>query len=153
MVTIVIMGRHLAQTAVGKAVAALVALAGLVGALAAIALPTGSGPPPEVAAVLAVGCLALLAGHAWGLLIVAVADLLLVAALWPLLVFHGHTTAVTVAAVVALLGALPGVALLRRTLPGTVELVLGTRAARFRSTAVALTSVLAAVWMILPIFG
>jgi hypothetical protein len=59
------MGRHLAYTAVGKAIAAFVALSGLVAAMAAILLPTGQGPSPEVSSVLAVGALALLAGHAW----------------------------------------------------------------------------------------
>jgi hypothetical protein len=145
------MGRHLAYTAVDKTIAAIVALAGLVAALAAIALPTGSGPSPEVSAVLAVGALALLAGHAWGLLIVAAADLILVGALWPLLAFGDPSRSVTVAAAIALAGALPGLVVFTRTLPGTVELVLGDRP-RFRAHAVAATGILAAVSLVLPVF-
>jgi hypothetical protein len=146
------MGRHLAYTAVSRKIAALVALAGLLGALAAIALPTGSGPSPEVSAVLAVGALALLAGHAWGLLIVAASDLILVGGLWPLLAFHRSPHSVTLAAALALAGALPGLVVFTRTLPGTVELVLGDRP-RFRSYAVALTGMLALASLILPVFS
>jgi hypothetical protein len=145
------MGRHLAFTAVGRGIAAFVAVAGLIGALGAIALPTGSGPSPEAAAALAVGSLALLAGHAWGLLIVALADLLIVGAVWPLLVFGGRPSSIVVAAAIALAGALPGLVLLGRTLPGTVELVLGENV-RWRSAGVAVSGVLCLVSLVLPVF-
>jgi hypothetical protein len=148
------MGRHLAYTAVGKAIAAFVALAGLVAAMAAIALPTGHGPSPEVSAVLAVGALALLAGHAWGLLIVAAADLILVSSLWPMLVFESQkSTSTTTAAAIALIGALPGLIVFTRTLPGTVELVLGDGARRFRTHALTITGIAAFISLVFPVFG
>jgi len=100
-----------------------------------------------------VGALALLAGHAWGLLVVALADALLIGSLWPVLAFPEAQSPTTVSlATFALLAALPGLLQLGRTVPKTVEVVMGRRASnRTRSAGVACCSVLIAVWLALPI--
>src|SRR5688500_17393822 len=57
----------------------------LVAALAALAIPGPAGEITGIASVLAVGAIAVLAEHAWGLLLVAIADVLLVGKVWPAL--------------------------------------------------------------------
>jgi hypothetical protein len=118
-----------------------------------MALPGPTGHSSEIATVLAVGALAMLAGHAWGLLVVVTADAMMLGALWPVLAFPEAQTSTGVAiATIVLLTALPGIALLGRTVPRTVEMVVGPRSARFRSAGVACCAVLLAVWVALPVF-
>jgi len=147
-------GQHLENAAIGRIAALLVAAAGFIGALAAMLLPVQSGSTPqtpEIAAVLAVGALALLAGHAWGLLIVALADVMLIGTVWPLVVFLQGSTLEIAAAATALGGALPGLILVTRTLPRTVEVVVGTDHGRLRNVSVAASSVMVALWLTLPV--
>jgi hypothetical protein len=129
----------------------VVAGAGLAGSLAAIALP-GSSNTPEIAAVLALGALALLAGHGWALPVVVTADVILLGKVWPLVVFEWPPAlGVQIAAYAALLGALPGLLLLHRALPHAVDLFVGSKTSpRLRVAAMALTSVLNAVWLVQP---
>ena len=128
-----------------------VAGSGLLGALAAM-LETTSGNLSEIAAVLAVGALAMLAGHRWGLLIVVIADVMLIGRMWPIVAFPDHQTTASVAiAIVALLSTLPGVVLLGRTMPKTVEVLLG-RHSHLHSTGVVCCSIFLAVWVVIPAF-
>lgn len=145
------MGQHLTTSAIDSRLARWVAALGLLAALAAMALPTGSGYGPEVASVLAVSSLALLAGHAWGLLIVALADVLLIGTVWPVVAFES-SAAHTITGAVALAGAAPGLLVLGRTLPRLVELVLGRADSRWRGVSVFGSHALVSVWLVLPIF-
>lgn len=129
----------------------VVAGSGFAGSLAAIALP-GSANTPEIAAILALGALALLAGHGWALPVVVTADVILLGKIWPLIVFEWPPTlGVQLAAYAALLGALPGLFLLHRALPHAVDLIVGSKPSpRLRAAAVAMTSVLNLVWLVQP---
>ena len=130
-----------------------VAGTGFLGALAVILPPGPTGQPNEIAAVLVVGALAMAAGHRWGLLVVVIADAMLVGRMWPVLAFpDAQSTQAVATATLALLGAVPGVVLLRRTLPRVVETMLGTPSHRLRSTVLAGASLLLVVWVVLPAF-
>lgn len=144
---------HQAAAAAPRGLTRLVALSGLAGAVAAIALP-GSAQAAEIASILAIGALALLAGHGWGLPVVTVVDVVLLGRLWPLVIYDWPPgPAVQVAVYTALLGALPGLFLLRRTLPRAVDLVLGARCSpRARLVGVACGAILSGLLLILPVW-
>ena len=129
----------------------MVAGAGLASSLAALALPS-SGYTAEIAATLAVGALALLAGHTWGLLVVTLADVVLLGRVWPLVFYNWPPNAATqVATYTALAGALPGLLLLRRSLPQTAELLLGSESStRVRNAATLCGLLLSVCWLLLP---
>lgn len=129
----------------------VVAGAGFAGSVAAIALPS-STQTAEIAAVLSLGALALWAGHAWGLAVVVAADIVLLGKLWPLVIYGWPPSMqVQVALYTALAGALPGLWVLPRVLPATVDLLLGrTHAPRIRIPAMAAASALAIACLILP---
>ena len=61
------------------------AVPALLGAIAALALPGTTSPATAEAAMLAVGALALLAGHTWGLLVALSSHVPLVGRVWPAL--------------------------------------------------------------------
>jgi hypothetical protein len=136
-----------------RALTRLVAVAGLASAIAAIALPA-SAQTSEIAAILTVGALALLAGHGWGLPVVTVVEVILLGRLWPLVVYDWPPTPeVQVVVYTALVGALPGLLLLRRTLPRAVDLLLGTECPpRLHAAAVALAAALSGLALLLPVW-
>jgi hypothetical protein len=136
-----------------RALAHLVAISGLASALAAITLPA-TAQTAEIASILAMGALALLAGHDWGLPVVTLAEVVLLGRLCPVIVYDWPPTpAVQVATYTALLGALPGLVLLRRGLPHAVELLLGPRCApRARTAGVALGAALSGLGLIAPLW-
>lgn len=123
-----------------------VAATGLVAAFAALPLPAHANSP-ELAAVLAVGAIAALAGHRWGLGVVVAAEVLLVAAVWPLAILaRPPSVAAQVAVAVACLGAVPGLARLFRGADELIE-VLGITSARWRRHAArALVAMSAVAW-------
>ncbi|MCA9678619.1 MAG: hypothetical protein H6709_14030 [Kofleriaceae bacterium] len=128
-----------------------IGMLGLVAALAVLPLPTVAGTP-EAASVLAVGAIALLAGHRWGLALVVLADVVLVGALWPRAFLHDPpSTSAQLGVALGLAGALPGVVALRRTTPAVVELLLGERGGRHRAVSRILLPVLAALWIASPL--
>lgn len=129
----------------------MVAGAGLASSLAAIALPSSSYTA-EIAATLAVGALALLAGHTWGLLVVTAADVILLGRVWPLVFYNWPPNAATqLATYTALAGALPGLFLLRRSLPQAIELLMGPGSSpRVRSAAMVCGMLLSVCWLLLP---
>lgn len=130
----------------------LLAGAGLVGSLAAIALPA-SVQVSEIASVLAVASLALLAGHQWGLIVLVAADVVLLGRVWPSIVYEWPPTmSVQLATYAALAGALPGLFLIRRTVPHSLELIFGSAPSHeVRVKATAWAAGLSALWLVLPI--
>jgi len=128
-----------------------VSVSALIGACAALALPGPTGNAAAIASVLIIGALALLAGHTWGLLVVAAADVLLLGHVWPLIAFSGAGGAQgALAAATALVSALPGLALLGVALPALVDVVLDEPSERIRSAGVATFAVGAALALVLP---
>jgi hypothetical protein len=97
-------------------------------AAAALALPIGSASP-EAASVLAVAAMALLAGQRWALGVVIVAELALIAALWPAAL--GPAGWSSAAAWVGLAAALPGIIAMKR---GAAALALLAVERRTRAT-------------------
>jgi hypothetical protein len=116
-----------------------------------MAIPGYQADIAEVSAILAIGALALLAGHRWGILIVAAADLLLIGHVWPVAAFADRPEPYArIAACTAMLGALPGLLVFSRTLPHTVSLLLGPRLARARGAGTALCSAAALIFLTSP---
>ncbi len=127
-----------------------VVVSAFAGASAALALPGSTGDLAAVASVLAVGALALLAGHTWGLLVVAVADVMLLGQVWPMLAFESDG-ATQLAAATALVSALPGLALLGIAFPALVSVIFGEQTSdRVRSAGVATCAIGAALAVVLP---
>ena len=105
----------------------LLAVLAFVGAILTMAIP---GPATEitgVATILALGALALLAGHNWGAVVIAAADVVLAAKLWPVVLLASPPS---IAASIALALTVPGMVLFAVTLPNIVEATFGTAAAR-----------------------
>jgi hypothetical protein len=76
---------HTVSSRMKKLGPAWAAIPALLGALAALALPGTTSPASAEAAMLAVGALALLAGHTWGLLVALSSHVPLVGRVWPFL--------------------------------------------------------------------
>jgi hypothetical protein len=124
---------------------------GLVAALATLPLPT-IGVTPEIASVLAVSAVALLAGHRWGLAVVVLADVALVGALWPRAFLQDPpSTLAQIGVALGIAGALPGVVALRRFAPAVGELITGEATARSGAISRALVPVVAVVWIASPL--
>ena len=129
-----------------------IGLLGLVAALAVFPLPTVKSTP-EIASILAVTSVALLAGQRWALPLVVLADIALIGALWPR-AFHEPTSQLAQAGVLlGLLGALPGLWELRRAGRPLAELVFGEASHRTHRLTHALVLVLAVVWLAAPVFS
>jgi hypothetical protein len=90
-----------------------IGVTGLIAALLALPLSPASHSP-EVASVLAVSAIALLAGHRWALGLVVMAELLLLPGLWPRLLIQPPDVAARLAIGIACLGIVPGVLAMRR---------------------------------------
>lgn len=139
------------QVSSGRRAPSWVWLSGIVGAGAALSLPGTSGTSAAAASLLAVGALALLAGHAWGLLVAIPAHITLVGRLWPELVHtmdHGAWSATAIAVVV--ITALPALALATGVLPALASHLLPDRTGRTRAVFVAGTATALAAALVLP---
>ncbi len=124
---------------------------GLIAALAVLPLPTVSDTP-EIASILAVGAIALLAGHRWGLAVVVLADIALIGALWPRAFIHDPTsTEAQVGVALGLLGALPGLVSVRRGIPAIAELLIGRATARAQLTTRLALVGFAGFWLVAPL--
>jgi hypothetical protein len=108
-----------------------VGLPALTGAVAALALPGTTSAATAEAAMLAVGALALLAGHTWGILVVVTSHVPLVGRVWPALAGAPDTASAGAVAIV-LVTALPTILLAWQLLPRVIEQVLPGRSARAR---------------------
>lgn len=127
-------------------------LTGLAAGLAALPLPTHAHSP-ELAATLAIGSIALLAGHRWGLAVMVVAEIFLIGAVWPLAVLaRPPSVAAQVAVVVSVIGAAPGLRALGRAAAEIVELVGANRTRRATRMAHAALATTALVAWALPLF-
>jgi hypothetical protein len=123
----------------------------LAGAGAALLLPGATGSTSAGAALLAVGALALLAGHAWGLLVSIPAHVTLVGRVWPQLA-HASTmaTAREAALAVVLVTALPALALTVVVLPEIARHLVPQDAPRVRRLVVAAAALALAAALVVP---
>ncbi len=128
-----------------------VAVTSLLGSIAAISLPGSASQIAGIAVILAVAALAMLAGHRWSLIIIVAAQIMILGKVWPM-AFHPGSAWVGAAAIVATLCALPGLVLLRKTVPTTVELFAGKRSGRVNNATYRVCSVLVVVWLLVPAF-
>lgn len=121
-------------------------ITGLIAALAALPLPTHAHSP-ELAATLAIGSIALLAGHRWGLAVMVVAEIFLIGAVWPLAFLAvPPSVPAQIAVAVSVAGALPGLLSLGRAAAELVELIGARRtrrATRVTQTFLGIAAVLA----------
>jgi hypothetical protein len=131
----------------------LLGAAALISAIAALAIPGPSGDVTGIASVLAVGAIAVLAEHAWGLLLIGMAEVLLVGKVWPVVAFGSEVSGWgTSIAGLALVAALPGLIVFASTLSRSVEMILGERETRLYSASVTVSATSAVIWLVLPIF-
>ncbi len=129
----------------------LLGITGLLAAVAAMPLP-GHAHSPELAATLAIGALALLAGFRWGLAILVVAEIFLIGAVWPLaFMAQPPSLAAQIAVGISCLGAVPGVLSLRSGAAEVVGLFGMRRTRRATSVARAVLATTSAVVWLLPI--
>ncbi len=152
------MGRHLSEmTRIlrWRHANLVFALLAILCAAAAMALP---GPAVDItgfSSVLLVGAIALLAGHAWGILVIAAAELLVVGKAWPIvtdLITNGDLGSLAGAtALVTMVAALPGLALFVVTLPFMVEVIVGEKDSRAQRPAEVLSCVAAVAWLASPL--
>jgi hypothetical protein len=106
-----------------------IAVTALCAALLALPLAPTSWHGPEVAAVLAVSAIALLAGQRWAISVVVVAQLLLLPTIWPRAFLPDHDLAVRLAALGSLIAVVPGVIAKRRA-AAALALLTGRRRTR-----------------------
>ncbi len=140
-ITVVMMSRQLtvqhATPTQGRGGRVWVAFPALGGALVALALPGASGTTAAGATVLAVGALALLAGHGWGLFVSVPSHVTLAGRLWPSLLLQHPGAHHAIAAAVVLVTALPALALTVVILPQIANHLLADRGPRARTAFVA----------------
>ena len=94
---------------------------GLVAALLALPMAPASHSP-EVASVLAVSAIALLAGHRWAVALVVVAELMLLPGLWPRLFIQPPDVPARIAILAACVSVVPGMIALRRASAALVSI-------------------------------
>ncbi len=112
----------------------------LAGAMAALVLPGATSTTAAGAALLAVGALALLAGHPWGLMVSVPSHVTVAGQVFPALTAAG-TSFSSAAIWIVLVTALPAVALATVVVPAMSRDLLGERRpARAHAAFVALTS-------------
>ena len=126
------------------------------GAAAALVVPGASSTANAGATLLAVGALAMLAGHTWGLMVVVPSHLSLVGRLWPAFALGGPADAAaggqlgSGAIVVVLLTALPALTLAAILMPKMVNHLLVGKSPRTQGLVVAGVALLLAAWLVLP---
>lgn len=121
-----------------------IGLSGLFAALLALPLAPGSHSP-EIASVLAVSAVALLAGHRWAIGVVVVAELLLLPALWPRLLVQPPDVAARIAILASCASAIRGILAIRRA---AVALVVISGVRRTRRSCRAATIALAGLLVV-----
>lgn len=131
-----------------------IALPAFAAAIAAMATPNAGGSTGAGATCLAVGALALLAGHTWGLLVLVPAHVAIVGRLWPTIAIgpsalpSGDVAAVTV----VLVAFVPVLALGAVALPGIIGHLLPDRTPRARALVVSSGALLLAAALVVPAF-
>lgn len=130
-----------------------ICLPALAGAGAALLVPGATSSTAAGATLLAVGAIALLAGHAWGLLVSIPSHVTLVGRVWPALTLASLDGSPRTAAAVAivLVTALPALALTAVVLPQIARHVVGEQASpRVHAAVVAASAIALALTLILP---
>ncbi len=121
----------------------------------AMALPGPTADITGFSSVLLVGAIALSAGHAWGILVIASAELLIIGKAWPIVsdfITTGEMGSVGgAAAIVTTVTALPGLALFVVTLPFMVEVIIGEKDSRAQRPAEIFSGVAAIAWLVQPL--
>jgi hypothetical protein len=126
---------------------------GLVAALAVFPLPT-VGSTPEIASIVAVAAIALLAGQRWAMPLLVLADIALCGALWPRAFFQDPPSrAAQLGVLLGIAGALPGVISIGRASVPLAELVLGRVSGRTRELSRYGLFAIAMVWIAMPLFA
>ena len=153
------MGRHLVETTrllKGPHANLVFALLALISAASSMVLPGPAGQLTGFSSVLLVGALALLAGHAWGILVIACAEVMILGKAWPIVSSiitssESITSLGSAAAIVTTLAALPGLILFAATLPFMVEVVIGRKDSAIQRPGELLSTAAAAIWLLQPI--
>lgn len=129
-----------------------ISLPALAGACAALLVPGQASTTAAGAALLAVGAIALLAGHAWGLMISIPSHVTLVGRVWPSLAAGtpAGSSATAAAVAIVLVTALPALALTVVVLPQIATHVLGEQRRRAHGLFVAGAAVALIAALVLP---
>ena len=125
----------------------------LAGACAALIIPGATSTTAAGAALLAVGALAILAGHTWGLMVSIPSHVTIVGQVWPGLALSHHASGTPLGAAaiaIVLVTALPALALTAVVLPQIGVHLLGDRSPRTRSLFVAGSALALAAALIVP---
>jgi hypothetical protein len=153
--TVVIMSRQLTmRQSRTKRGATWVGVPALAGAVAALAIPGTTSAMSAEAALLAVGALALLAGHTWGLLVALSSHVPLVGRVWPALGSAGQpgSEMATGAVAVILVTAIPVIVLATLLFPRLTAHLAPNASPRVQSLLSAGLAVVLAASVILPAF-
>ncbi len=152
------MGQHLADTTriLRWRYANLVfALLAFLSAGSAMAIPGPAGDITGFSSVLIVGALALLAGHHWGILVIAASEVLVLGKAWPIVIdaitSSGDSHVALAAGLTSTLCALPGLLLFAVTLPFTVEVVIGEKGSAAQRPGELLSLCAACFWLLSPL--
>jgi hypothetical protein len=129
-----------------------IALPALLASAATLVIPgAGTGSTPAGAVLLAVGALALLAGHTWGLLVLVPAHIAIAGRLWPQVAIAGTGDALPIAALaIVLVTMIPTVALSAMAMPGIVATLFPEQSPRRRSLLVAAGALCLAAALVVP---
>lgn len=132
-----------------------ISLPALAGACAALLVPGQASTTAAGAALLAVGALALLAGHAWGLMVSIPSHVTLVGRVWPALTTGSAqdlagSSATAAAVAIVIVTALPALALTTVVLPQIAEHVLGEERRQAQRVFVAGSALALAAALVLP---
>ena len=122
---------------------------GLAGALAALFVPGATSPTAAGGALVAMGALALLAGHAWGASVSVPSHVALAGHVWPDMA-SAPSPATRAAIVIVLVTALPALALLRGVLRETATDLVGERRPRARNLFLAIAAAGLVAALVLP---
>lgn len=132
-----------------------ISLPALAGACAALLVPGQASTTAAGAALLAVGAIALLAGHAWGLMVSIPSHVTLVGRVWPALTAGtlsgpSGSSATAAAVAIVIVTALPALALTTVVLPQIATHVLGEQRKRAHGLFVAGSAVALVAALVLP---
>lgn len=131
-------------------------LPALAGAVAALMVPGASQAATAEATTLAVGALALFAGHSWGLLVIVASHIPLVGRVWPVLVRHGPGGPApggdvgAAAIAVVIVTALPAIVFAALLLPRAVAELFAHKSPGTRAIYVSGAALLLAASLVLP---
>ncbi|HET6611338.1 MAG TPA: hypothetical protein VFG83_05085 [Kofleriaceae bacterium] len=143
------------QESRGRAPVTMAVIA-LLAACAGFAIPGKTGELSGISTVLAVAAMATIAGHRWGVLVIAAADVALVAEVWPIVAHlvtipgYAHPEWTRAGAGFALALAAPGVVVFAITLPRTVTVLVGHRSGPRHDIGLAAAAILACAYLAVP---